>query len=73
MDNVGHASMEGGGRAAHRWTWVENTIRQGVVFFDPIDIIDDEMHVWNELWQRHDKIPAPVPDGVIWDSLAAPS
>ena len=26
-----------------------------------------------ELWQRHDKMSTPVPDGVVWDSLAVPS
>ena len=56
--------------AQHR---IENTIRQGVVFSNPIHIIDDGMHVWSELWQRHDKMPAPIPDGVVWDSLAVPS
>ena len=72
--------MEWGGRAAHRWTKVdrtqhciENTVRQGEALSDPIHIIDDEMEVWNELWQRHDQISTPVPDGVVWDSLAVPS
>ena len=33
--------------------YIENTVRQGETFFsDPIHIIDDEMEVWNELWQR---------------------
>ena len=58
-----HFPMEGGGRADHRWTRVdlaqhciENMVRQGETFSDPVHIIDDEMDVWNELWQRHDKI-----------------
>ena len=75
-----HASTEGEDRAAHRWTRVdvaqhciENTVRQGETFSNPMHIIDDEMDVWNELWQRHGKISAPVPDGVVWDSLAVPS
>ena len=72
--------MEGGSVAAHRWTKVdqtqhciENTDRQGETLSDPTHIIDDEMDVWNELWQRHDEISTPVPDGVVWDSLAVPS
>ena len=52
---------------------IENTVRQGETFSDPIHIIDDEMDVWNELWQRHDKMSTPVPDVVVWDSLAVPS
>ena len=75
-----HASMEGGGRAAHRWRKVdrtqhciENTVRQGETSTDPIHIIDDEMDIWNELWQRHDKMSTPIPDGVVCDSLAVPS
>ena len=39
-------------------------------FSDPIHVIDDKVDVWNELWQRHNKISTPVPDGVVWDSLA---
>ena len=58
-----------------RWTQhcIENTVRHGETCSDPIHIIDVEMDVWNELWQRHDKISTPVLDGVVWDSLAVPS
>ena len=55
---------------AHRWTRLDlaqhctgNTVRQGETLSDPMHIID----------QRHDKISAPIPDGVVRDSLAVPS
>ena len=53
--------------------YIENTVRPGEPFSDPIHVIDDKVDVWNELWQRHNKISTPVPDGVVWDSLAVPS
>ena len=54
--------------------WIgPSIVRQGETFSDPTHIIDDEMDVWNELWQRHDKISTPVLDGVVWDSLAVSS
>ena len=58
------------------WTWPSIASKTRFVevrpFSDPTHIIDDEMDVWSELWQRHDKISAPVPDGAVWDSLAVP-
>ena len=56
--------------AQHR---IEATLRQGVAYPDPMHIVDDETIAWNELWQRHDQMPAPVPARVVWDSLAAPT
>ena len=59
-----HDSMECGARAAHRWTKVDlaqhgikASLRQGVEVPDPWHIVDDEMGVWSELWQRHDQKP----------------
>ena len=59
-----------------RWIW-HNTASKPVFVrglrFPILHIVDDEKGVWSELLQRHDQKHSPDVDGVIWDSLAAPS